>query len=85
MVVFKEDHFSIRDDRSHVCVFAEQLQPLSRVEVDRSFELFQFFDECFSGSHALHFAIRPAAWPIPRKSQISCVWINALKLDWHHS
>jgi hypothetical protein len=27
MVVFKEDHFSIRDDRSHVCVFAEQLNP----------------------------------------------------------
>jgi hypothetical protein len=74
MVVFKEDHLFVRDDRSYVCVFAKQLQPLFRVEVDREIELFQFFDECFSGSHALHFAIRPAARPIPRKSQISCVW-----------
>jgi hypothetical protein len=28
MVVFKEDHFFIRDDRSHICVFAKQLQAL---------------------------------------------------------
>jgi hypothetical protein len=71
MVVFKEDHFFIRDDRSHVCVFAQQFQPLFRVEVDGGSELFQFFDKCFSGGHVLNSAIRPAAWPIPRKSHKS--------------
>ena len=52
MVVFKKDHLFVRGDRSHACVFAEQLQSLFRVEVNRSFDLFQLFDECFSGSHA---------------------------------
>lgn len=55
MVVFKEDRFFIHDDRSCACVFAKQ--PLFGVEVDRDIELFQFLDECFSGSHALHSAV----------------------------
>jgi hypothetical protein len=74
MVVFKEIVSLFATTVPAPASSLSSFNPCFRVEVDRGTKLFQFFDECFSAGHALHFAIRHARPRMERCTGEAC-WV----------